>query len=301
MTLQQLRYFDAACRLKSISRAAASFNVSQPSVSMAIRELEREFGVPLISKRYQGFELTEEGVALQEMTESFLRHAAHISEHMLSFSQRRTVRLGIPPMIGTVLLPVLYKQLDLRYPNLIISTEEFGTKTLINDLQENSLDLAFLTHQAPLPASLDSIPITNMEIVWCALHDHPLSNQSEVSVEQLENEPLVFFRSNFSLWDTIILQFEEAGITPRVFHSTEQLSMIQSLLRSGIATGFLLRPIAETMPEVKAIPLKPQVNIQVSLAWKRSKTPFRDMERLITLCKQGIISNCLNGSENSES
>ena len=62
MKLQQLRYFVTACRLCSISRAAETLHISQPSVSMAIRELEREFGVSLIARRYQGFALTEEGI-----------------------------------------------------------------------------------------------------------------------------------------------------------------------------------------------------------------------------------------------
>lgn len=287
MTLQQLRYFDAACRLKSISRAAESLSISQPSVSMAIRELEREFGVPLISKRYQGFELTEEGIALQEMAASFLRHATHISEQMLSFSRHRAVRLGVPPMVGTVLLPALFEQVKSVYPSPVFTTEELGTKTLINDLQENSLDIAFVTHQAPLPSSLNSVPITSIEIVWCALPNHSLAHQGEVSVQQLENEPLVLFNSNFSLRDIIMRQFEAVNIAPRIIHSTAQLSTVQSLLRSGVATGFLLKPIAETMPEVKALSLKPQVKLQVSLAWQRGKKPFREMERLIFLVKQG--------------
>ena len=100
MKLQQLRYFYAACTHKSISRAAEILHVSQPSVSMAIRDLEREFGAPLISRCYKGFVLTEEGIALEEMAESLLRHADQVNEEMLSFGQRqKPVRLGVPPMM----------------------------------------------------------------------------------------------------------------------------------------------------------------------------------------------------------
>ncbi len=287
MKLQQLRYFEATCRLGSISRAAESLHVSQPSVSMAIRDLEREFGVSLIARRYQGFSLTEEGTILREMAESLLRHADHVSNRMQALGrQRRPVRLGVPPMIGTTLLPALYRQLAGRYPDLLLATEELGTKTLIRDLRENVLDVAFVSHHAPLPPEFDAVPVTDMEIVWCALPGHPLAGESRISIPQLEDEPLVFFQSNFSLRERVMQQFEDAGVTPHILHATEQLSTVQSLIRSGTATGFLLRPLAATMPDLAVLSLDPQVFVHVSLVWRRSQKPFRDMNRLIELCRQ---------------
>lgn len=291
MKLQQLRYFTATCRLGSISRAAEALHVSQPSVSMAIRELEREFGVALIARRYQGFSLTDEGAILQEMAESLLRHAEHVSGRMQALGrQRRPVRLGVPPMIGTALLPALYREIARRYPDLPLDTEELGTKTLIHDLRENVLDMAFVSHHAPLPPEFDTLPVTSMEIVWCAVKNHPLARGSAICVRQLEDEPLVFFQSSFSLRELVMQQFDAAGITPRVLHATEQLSTVESLIRSGTATGFLLRPLADSLSDLAALPLDPPVRAQVSLVWRRSRKPFRDMNRLMDLCRQIRIS-----------
>ena len=223
----------------------------------------------------------------REMAESLLRHADHVSNRMQALGrQRRPVRLGVPPMIGTALLPALYRQLSARYPELLLATEELGTKTLIRDLRENVLDVAFVSHHAPLPPEFETIPVTDMELVWCALPDHPLAGKSRVSVLQLEDEPLVFFQSSFSLRERVMQQFEAAGVTPRILHATEQLSTVQSLIRSGTATGFLLRPLADTMPDLAVLSLEPQVFVHVSLVWRRSQKPFRDMSRLIELCRQ---------------
>jgi DNA-binding transcriptional LysR family regulator len=290
MKLQQLRYFEATCRLGSISRAAEALHVSQPSVSMAIRELEREFGVALIARRYQGFSLTEEGASLQEMADSLLRHADHVADQMRALGrQRRPVRLGVPPMIGTVLLPVLYRQLESRYPDLLLATEELGTKTLIHDLRENVLDAAFVSHHTPLPPEFDAVPITAMEVVWCAPRSHPLASLERIRVSQLENEPLAFFQSNFALRELVMECFETAHVTPNILHATEQLSTVQSLIRGGTATGFLLRPLAEAMPDLAALPLDPPLSVQVSLVWKRSQKPFRDLSRLIELCRSSPV------------
>ena len=60
MKLQQLRYFKAACQYSSLTTAAKALHVSQPSISTAIHELEREFDIQLMERRYQGFTLTAE-------------------------------------------------------------------------------------------------------------------------------------------------------------------------------------------------------------------------------------------------
>ena len=61
MKLSQLRYFQAACHLGSITAAAQLLHISQPSISAAIKELETEFGVSLLNRKYRGFSLTHEG------------------------------------------------------------------------------------------------------------------------------------------------------------------------------------------------------------------------------------------------
>lgn len=288
MTLQQLRYFEAACRLGSISRAAESLRVSQPSVSMAIRELEREFGVVLTVKRYQGFDLTEDGRILYEMSESLLRHAEHLTKQMRVRSQRRRpVRLGIPPMIGTVLLPALYRAIERQGLDILLSTEELGTKTLLHDLRENALDLAFISHRLPVDQEFSSVPIAEVEVVWCAPQDHFLADRTQISVQELEGEPLVFFNDSFSVGELLLRQFSEAHIRPDIFHTTAQLSTVQSLIRSGAATGFLLRSMAETIPGTVCIPLSPPLSMHVSLVWKQK--PFRDMTRLISLCQTMML------------
>ena len=66
MKLHQLQYFCAACRSGNITRAAAELHVSQPSISMAIRELENEFGVLLLQRNNKGFEITREGTYFYE-------------------------------------------------------------------------------------------------------------------------------------------------------------------------------------------------------------------------------------------
>lgn len=293
MKLQQLRYFYAACYYKSISHAAEKLHVSQPSVSMAIRELEREFGAPLISRCYKGFVLTEEGTALAEMAESLLRHADQVNEEMLSFGQRqKPIRLGVPPMIGTVVLPFLYQELRSRHPDILLSCEETGANTMMHDLKENVLDLVLSAHSDPIPKEFDSIPIAKTEMLWCAQPEHPLTAYKTITPELLKEEPLVFFGEGYLVHELIRHRFAQAGITPTVLHSTEQLSTLQSMVLNGVATGFMLDFLANTQKGLVKLSFDPPIALQISLVWRKNTALSRGAKQLIQICQQESFAEC---------
>ncbi len=288
MKLQQLRYFEAACRYHSITVAAEALHVSQPSISMAIRELEEEFDVKLTIRRYQGFALTEEGKALWELGTSLLQHADRVERYMNDFSEEHhTIRIGVPPMVGTLVLPELYQVFLQEYPQISLTAEERGTKTLLRGLLDNTLDLAFATHSGPLEPDFHAVSVSQTETVWCAAPDHPLVGKECISAEQLEGEPLVFFQSSFSQHELVMRQFQAAGVQPRVLHETEQLSTVHSMVRSGAASGFLLRFLAESLPGVQWVRLDPPVPVEVSLAWDRRRKLTPDMRRLVNYYRSG--------------
>ena len=282
MKLQQLRYFEAACQYHSITAAAEALHVSQPSISMAIRELEEEFDVKLTIRRYQGFSLTKEGEALWEMGASLLRHAEQVERYMNDFSEaHHTIRIGVPPMVGTMVLPELYQVFLRQYPQIFLAAEEHGTKALLRGVLDNTLDLAFATHSGPLEQDFQAVSVSQTETVWCATSDHPLAKQDRVTAEQLEGEPLVFFRSSFSQHELVMRQFQAAGVRPWVLYETEQLSMVHSLIQSGTASGFLLRSLAESLPGVQWVRLDPSMPMEISLVWDKRRKLTPDMRRLV--------------------
>jgi len=282
MKLQQLRYFQAACQYQSITAAAEALHISQPSISMAIRELENEFGVKLTLRRYQGFSLTKEGETLLELCDGLLRHADQVSRHMTGLNkQTHTIRLGVPPMIGSHMLPMLYHTFLRHHPEITLTTEEHGAKILLQGLLDDTLDLALIAHNNPLGEAYESVAVADTETVWCVWKEHPLATQSSVSIWQLEEEPLVFFRTGFFQPELLQQQFEEAGVVPRVLHTTDQLSTVQSLIRSRTASGFLLGFLAEQTPDLKCLPVKPPMVVQVSLVWDRRRQLTEDMRQLI--------------------
>ena len=288
LKLQQLRYFEAACRYQSITAAAEALHVSQPSISMAIRELEEEFDVKLTVRRYQGFSLTEAGEAFWKMGTNLLQHADRVERYMNDFSgEHHTIRIGVPPMVGTMVLSDLYQGFLREYPQISLATEEYGTKRILQSILDDQLDLAFAVHSDPLEPDLQGVQVFQTETVWCVAPTHPLAGQPQISFEQLAGEPLVFFQRSFFQYGQVMGRFEEAGVTPWILHTTEQLSTVHSLIQSGTASGFLMRFLAEKLPGVQWVRLDPPMPLEVSLVWDRRRKLTPDMRRLVRYYRMG--------------
>ncbi len=272
MTLQQLMYFHAACQHGNLSRAAEEQHVSQPSISAAIKSLESEFGVHLIRRRSVGFALTEEGQTLRELAQGLLTHADRVSAVMAGRgNKRRTVRLGMPPMAGAILLPRIYAEFCAAHPEMELSTVESGRGGLLEQLDDNRLDLAFLAHAEAFGPPYQSVPVTQYETVCCVSSAHPLAEKTVVTLPQLAEQPLVFFSKGFFQSERITALCAREGIEPRVMHTSSQLSTVTQLIRSNIAAGFLFREVAEMEADMVAIPLDPPVYTNISLVWKKDR------------------------------
>lgn len=106
MTLNQLRYFCTASRCHSITKAAEELYVTQPTVSVAIRDLEIEFGISLFYRKGNQLILTQEGEALYEKATYILQYCTELQADYSSMARvKPPLRIGIPPMLSTVFFP----------------------------------------------------------------------------------------------------------------------------------------------------------------------------------------------------
>lgn len=271
MTLTQLRYFQAACKLGNITLAARQMHISQPSVSLAIRELESEFGLALLDRSGRSFSLTPEGAAFLEQADGLLSHADGFQRSMEEMSgSHRAIRLGIPPMIGTLLLPPILSGTQPEVGRLELTVTEAGGNDLLSQLEDHRIDMAFLPHDHPIDGRFHSIQVLDLETVCCVSARHPLARRSSVLAADLAGEPLaLLFRDGAFNTETILERFHGEGITPNILIQTGQLSTVQQLVMQGFAVGFLFRPIAESLPGTVGISLDPPLPVKVSLVWNK--------------------------------
>lgn len=153
MTLNQLAYFCAVCRYHSITRAANELYVSQPTISVAIRNLENEFHIRLFNHGKNQLALTPEGEAFYKKADHLLHYSQDLySEFSLTARGNESIRLGIPPILSTVFFPeiMLAFQEKTRIP---LQLFEYGSVRACKMVESEELDLAI--------ANLDFYNVTN--------------------------------------------------------------------------------------------------------------------------------------------
>ena len=270
MTLVKLKYFVTAARHRNISRAADDLSVSQPSVSQAIAELEDEFGVRLILRGQRGFSLTEAGEELLWRSESLLQSAELTEKAMTARGRNKLlVKVGIPPMIGSMLLDKIFGETSLGFPTLKISVTEGGREELFSKLSGGEIDMAILPHTEPVSKEYSSLFIGREETVLATSEKNPLSELPSVKVGELENEPLALFTNGYFITDRIMKLFAASGKEPLVMHTSAQLSALLELISAGVSSGFLFRSIVESRQGVRAVSTEPPLFTDISLVWKR--------------------------------
>ncbi|WP_315755214.1 hydrogen peroxide-inducible genes activator [Bradyrhizobium sp. SZCCHNRI2007] len=155
LTMRQLRYFDALARLGHFGRAAEACAISQPALSMQIKEMEEALGGVLLERNARQVVLTRFGEQLAERVREILRSVDELGDFARASRDKLTgrLRLGMIPTIAPYLLPKVIGNLTRKHPEIDIHVRESKTPTLIEELVEGRLDAAIVA----LPVSEPSL------------------------------------------------------------------------------------------------------------------------------------------------
>jgi len=175
ITLKQLRYFQALTRQGHFGRAADLCAVSQPALSVQIKNLEDTLGLPLFERGARDLRLTRFGEDFARRVHDILRDVDALGDLARAARDRPVsrLRLGVIPTIAPYLLPRLIPDLTRAYPGLEIHIRETLTPRLVQDLSDGRIDAAVLA----LPVAED----------WLA--QHPLRTEDFVVVQPASDPP----------------------------------------------------------------------------------------------------------------
>jgi len=166
LTMKHMRYFEALSRHGHFGRAAEACGISQPALSLQIKELEALLGAPLIERSARQVRLSSLGEALAERVTEILRAVDELDDLARVSRGPLTgrLRVGVIPTIAPYFLPGFIKQLDALFPELDIRPREAVTQRLIRDLGEGRLDIAIVALPVSQP-SLHEEPLFDEEFV----------------------------------------------------------------------------------------------------------------------------------------
>ncbi len=158
LTLKQLRYFEAVAKYGHFGHAAEACAISQPAISVQIKELEETLGAILFERGGRQIRLTAFGELIAERARNILQSVDDLSDLTRANQDQLTgrLRIGIIPTIAPYLLPKIIRELSLSYPDLDLNIRETQTETLINELTAGKLDTAIVALPVSEPSLIET-------------------------------------------------------------------------------------------------------------------------------------------------
>lgn len=189
MYYDALRTFVAVVEAKSFTRAAEKLRLSQPSVSLHIKQLEHEFGSKLIDRSPKHLYVTTAGQMLYERARQMVNLYEKTKEDMYAHNHRITGRLhiGASFTIGEYILPMLLADFGRRYPDVEVEVTIGNTKRIVEAVKLLQMDVGLIEGQTS-DKDLCIVPFMKDEMVLVAPIDHPLAGCETVTPDDLQNK-----------------------------------------------------------------------------------------------------------------
>lgn len=238
VSLRQLRVFDAVARHLSYSRAAESLHLSQPAVSMQIKQLEESVGVPLLEQLGKRIYLTEAGREFQQHCLNILHQLAD-AEAMFSGYKGMSGRLSIcVASTASYFSPQLLAAFCRRHPQALVSLNVTNRENLLQRLAQNETDMAVMG-RPPEGLDLDATPFMENPLVIIAPPDHALAADRGIPLARLQQETFLVREQGSGTRIAMERFFTEQGI--RLTTGTEMSTneAIKQAVQAGMGLGIL--------------------------------------------------------------
>jgi DNA-binding transcriptional LysR family regulator len=258
-TLRQLEYFVAVGEAGSIAKAAEQVNVSPPSISASIAQLEAEFGIQLfVRKHSHGLSLTAGGrVFLKEAARLLAdADALHDVAGNISDKVRGPLAVGCLLTFAQIVLPSLRRKFEEQHPDVRFRQFERHQGQLLEMLQRGEIDAA-LTYDLELSQDVSFEPLMSLPAYVMLPAGHRLTAQSSVSPEELADEPMVLLDLPYSR-EYFLSAFQQKGIRPTIGERTADIAVMRSMVGNGFGYGIAnMRPLNNMSPDGKPIAFVP--------------------------------------------
>ncbi len=300
-TLRQLEYFQAVAECGSIAAASERVNVSSPSISAAISQLEEEFGLQLfVRKHAHGLSLTPGGAQFLQQTRNVLSEASQLISlaNDVTNKVRGPLNVGCLLTFAQIILPQLRKRFVTLHPEVEFRQFERSQTGLIEGLRNAVFDIA-LTYDLNIPDDLIFKPLLTLPPYLLVSEDHDLAQCDSVSPAELVKYPMVLLDLPVSS-DYFLSFFNKIGKAPNIVERTHDMAVMQALVANGIGFSFAnIRPTSERAPDGKKlryIPLSGKLRaLHLGLLRQKHARSTLTVSTFASFCQKSITEEAAPG------
>ena len=289
LSMKHLRYFDALARLGHFGRAAESCAISQPALSVQIRELEDLVGAPLVERGGRRIRLTGLGEEFAGRARSILRAIDELEDLGRAahgpFAGR--LRLGVIPTVAPYLLPDIIKALARLYPGLDPRPREAITQRLIEDLAEAKLDVAIVALPVSEPA-LEEMPLFDEEFVLV----RPLEDAGKPvpASERLHEMRLLLLEEGHCFRDQALSVCNIAPASTRALMEGSSLSTLVQMVGAGIGVTLIPQMAVETEVRSSSVCIsrlaEPRPTRTIGMVWRKTNPLSTQFARIADIVRE---------------
>jgi LysR family hydrogen peroxide-inducible transcriptional activator len=298
ITLRQLRYLSALAKHGHFGRAAEACSVTQPALSMQIRDLERTLGVAVVERRPGDVMLTDVGREIARRAEDVLT----ASRDLVDFARHRSglltgrLTLGVIPSLAPYLLPRILPTLQMRFPELRLELRETQTKQLVEDIKNGALDAAMLALPLGEP-DIDTLSLFEDLFLLAVPSADPRRETARVAVEDIDQSRLILLEDGHCLRDQALAfcataargRTASAGGTA---FGASSLTTVMQMVAGGYGVTLIPQIAADVErrdERVKFLRLEnPQPGRTIGLAFRRTSPRKPDFAALGDVVKESV-------------
>ncbi|WP_151823239.1 LysR family transcriptional regulator [Acinetobacter oleivorans] len=274
MTFTQLEIFALIAELKSFTATAEKLGISQSAVSHALKSLEQQWGINLISRTQSDIELTTTGQQLLTHVKELLSISDTLEKEVAAIHglNEGTLRIGSFGASSSIyLLPEILETFRQRYPKIEIYIDEGEDKEVAQWLLERRIEVGFLI----MPDErFDTFPLIEDRFVALIPNEFPLAQQLYIDPAQLENCPFIMTMAGSRYQVELILK--NFNVKPDIKFYVSQILSIVSMVHNQLGVSIvsdmvITKELLSLYPNVVKRPFKPNLKRSIGLAVKNKK------------------------------
>jgi LysR family hydrogen peroxide-inducible transcriptional activator len=292
VSLRQLRYLESLAETRHFGHAAEACAISQPALSMQIKELEDELKLSLVERRKSGIELTEQGEEIARRARAILASVRDLLDYAMHQEGvlSGALKLGAIPSIAPYLLPKALPELQRRFPGLSLQLRETVTENLVRELVTGDLDLILVALPIEDP-ELETVHLFDDRFILATKANGVPKRPRHATADMLANERLLLLEEGHCLRDQALSYCHM--LTPEARNSFGASSLATIVQMVGSGYGITLLPEIAIESEVhrrKDISLlrfrAPEPKREIGLAWRKTSPRKGDFEQFAALLRE---------------
>lgn len=288
LTLRHFRYFDALAQHGHFGRAAEACGVSQPALSIQMKELEEIVGLQLVERSARQVRLTGFGEVFLLRVRDILRAVEELASLARTGSEELSgrLRVGVIPTVAPYLLPKVIQGLSERFPDLDLRLREAVTQKLVGDLIEGRLDVAIVALPISEP-SLEEQQLFTEEFVLV----RPLADAAKPvpPPESLRELRLLLLEEGHCFRDQALAFCKLSSASPRDIMEGSSLSTLVQMVGAGIGVTLIPQMAIAVETRIAAVSIarlpEPRPARTIGLVWRKTNPLGKQFATLIDILK----------------